>query len=391
MRRLVIYLVIFVLALLAMIVAPSLVGEEGYVLISLGLWTFETTVVYGVFILLITGFAVYLLAKLILKSLGMMKGSSRWLGTWGSRKKQAAFERGLHAMIQGDFLAAREHMKNTESGDFDGVNYLVAAQAAKALGEVDKVDYLLNRAAESPAAEYTVQIIRARHAIEANDAKSALRYLDNVDENKKHTAAYKKLYASALAAAGEFEKLEGLLKPWKKALGNEYQHWQQQIAKGRLSEVASKQGAIQLDAFWQSLPRAQRNDNGYRAAYIEQLLAQGMHQNAERYLLEWQKKSPDNTLLPLMAKLQLANPASAIKRLENWIKQDSDNAELYSILGQIAYRANDFVLAEKALQKAVSLSPSPTDLQLLAAIKEHESQPDQALALYKQSIGSRHE
>ena len=153
-----------------------------------------------------------------------------------------------------------------------------------------------------------------------------------------------------------------------------------------MAEVASKQGAIQLKTFWESLPRKQRNDVGYQAAYAEQLLAQGMHQEAQSVLLGWQKRGPQAAFLPLLKQLALPNPAPTIQALEKWIKADEENAELYRILGQVAYRANDLALANKALQKAMKLQPTQEGLLLLAEINEKTRDHESALAYYKQSI-----
>ncbi|MEC7469131.1 MAG: tetratricopeptide repeat protein, partial [Pseudomonadota bacterium] len=90
--------------------------------------------------------------------------------------------------------------------------------------------------------------------------------------------------------------------------------------------------------------------------------------------------------LPLLKQLALPNPAPTIQALEKWIKADEENAELYRILGQVAYRANDLALANKALQKAMKLQPTQEGLLLLAEINEKTRDHESALAYYKQSI-----
>ncbi|MCP4232674.1 MAG: heme biosynthesis protein, partial [Aestuariibacter sp.] len=89
---------------------------------------------------------------------------------------------------------------------------------------------------------------------------------------------------------------------------------------------------------------------------------------------------------PLLKQLALPNPAPTIQALEKWIKADEENAELYRILGQVAYRANDLALANKALQKAMKLQPTQEGLLLLAEINEKARDHESALAYYKQSI-----
>jgi HemY protein len=91
-------------------------------------------------------------------------------------------------------------------------------------------------------------------------------------------------------------------------------------------------------------------------------------------------------LLPLFKQIKLPNPAGAIKKIEGWLKKDDINVELLSVLGHIANNANDKVLAEKALGKAIKLGNRKEDLILMASIKESLGDQKQALQLYKQSM-----
>jgi HemY protein len=92
--------------------------------------------------------------------------------------------------------------------------------------------------------------------------------------------------------------------------------------------------------------------------------------------------------VPLFKQIKLPNPAGAIKKLENWLKKDDLNVELLSALGHIAFNANDHLLAEKALAKAIKLGNQQEDLVLMASLKESQDDQKQALQLYKQSMGS---
>jgi HemY protein len=90
----------------------------------------------------------------------------------------------------------------------------------------------------------------------------------------------------------------------------------------------------------------------------------------------------------LFKQIQLPNPAGAIKKLEQWLKKDDLNVQLLSALGHIAFNANDKLLAEKALAKAIKLGNQQQDLVLMASIKESQDDQKQALQLYKQSMGT---
>jgi HemY protein len=386
MKKLIIYLVIVAAVLVALIVAPSLIGDKGYVLIALGNLTIETSVVALGIMVFLGLVAWFIFSTAATRLWRLTKGSHHWFGSWSKRKQQKAFYRSIQALAEGDWQGALKAAEQAESGNFEGVNYLIAAQAAQAQHLDDKGKRMLQRAAEHTPSKLAATLTLARQALVNNAPSEALKHLDTLDEKQANRPQAIAVKVEALAANNQWQQLQDSLPRWKKALGDNYANWSKLVAQGQLAEIASKQGAIQLKTFWQELPRKQRNDQGYQAAYVEQLLAQGMHNDAQDLLNTWQKRGPVAVLLPLYRKLRLPNPASSIKQLEGWIKEDDKNAELYSTLGHLAYHCGDKTLAQKALHKAITLNPNQTDLLLLSGICEDENDTDKALSFYKQGM-----
>ncbi|MBR9792185.1 MAG: heme biosynthesis protein [Gammaproteobacteria bacterium] len=386
MKKLIYILVIVAICLVAMIAAPSLVGDKGYVMIQMGNLVVETSVVaLGIMIFIgLVGWII--ISTLLSRTWRLTKLSGSWFGNRSRRKTQKAFYRSIQALAEGDWDAATKAADQAENGEFDGVNYLVSAQAAVARGRKDTAERKLNEAADYESSALAARVTLARMALAEGQPGDALKELAQLSDKQQASAPAIKLKVQALAESNQWAQLEEELGNYKKMLGDDYAKWSKQIAKGRLAEVASKQGAIALKSFWDNLPRKQRNDIGYQAAYAEQLLAQGMHQEAQTVLLDWQKRGPQPQLLPLLKGLQLPNPAPAIKALEKWIKADDENHELYMVLGYVAYNAGDNMLADKALQKAMKLNPTQEGLLLLAEINEKANNRESAMAFYKQSL-----
>ncbi|GGF76871.1 heme biosynthesis HemY N-terminal domain-containing protein [Alteromonas lipolytica] len=386
MKKLIYILIIVAVCLAAMIAAPSLVGDKGYVLIQLGNLVIETSVVALGIMVFVALVCWVIIGMLLSRTMRLTKLSGSWFGNRSRRKTQRAFYRSIQALAEGDWEAATKASDLAENGDFEGVNYLVAAQAAVARGRKDTAIRKLNEATEYDSSALAARVTLARMALAEGQPRDALKELAQLNDKQQASASAVKLKVQALAESGQWAKLEEELGGYKKVLGDDYAKWSKQIAKGRLAEVASKQGAIALKAFWQALPRKQRNDIGYQAAYAEQLLNQGMHQEAQSVLLDWQKRGPHPQLLPLLKNLQLPNPAPTIKALEKWIKADEENQQLYMVLGYVAHHAGDNTLADKALQKAMKLHPTQEGLLLLAEINEKANNRESAMAFYKQSL-----
>ncbi|WP_296048058.1 heme biosynthesis HemY N-terminal domain-containing protein [uncultured Alteromonas sp.] len=386
MKKLIYLLIIVAVCLAAMIAAPSLVGDKGYVMIQMGNLVLETSVV-ALGIMLFIGLVGWIIISTVFsRTWRLTRRSGNWFGNRSRRKTQKAFYRSIQALAEGDWEAATKAADQAENGEFEGVNYLVSAQAAVARGRKDTAERKLNEAADYESSALAARVTLARMALAEGQPGDALKELAQLSDKQQATAPAIKLKVQALAESNQWAKLEEELGNYKKVLGDDYAKWSKQIAKGRLAEVASKQGAIALKSFWDNLPRKQRNDIGYQAAYAEQLLAQGMHQEAQTVLLDWQKRGPHPQLLPLLKGLQLPNPAPAIKALEKWIKANEENQELYLVLGHVAYNAGDNMLANKALQKAMKLNPTQEGLLLLAEINEKANNRESAMAFYKQSL-----
>ncbi len=386
MKWLIIAVVSICLLLAAMMVAPEVIGDKGYVLIAMGTFTIEMTVVSLCISLIVAAVLLYILRYIFSRIWSVFRGSHHWFGRWGKRKRQRAFYRGFQALAEGELDEAKTSFKKTTDGDFDGVNYLAAAQVARHLGEKDRMRTLLEHASEYRHSTLAAELVLARLDLEEGRDESALKRLEELDPKQAKHKQVIRLKTEALARLGHWQELQTQLPHWKPVLKDDYVFWAQRIAKGKFAEIASKHGAVELKSHWSTLPRKLRHDDAYRSAYVRQLLEQGMHQDAQACLVEWQRKGPNKFLFPLMKELYLPNPAEAVKLLEEWIKKDDTNASYYSTMGHIAFNAGDDVLAEKALQKSVKLSENKEDLLMLAKISERRQDDAQALSLYKQGF-----
>lgn len=380
-----IFLVLLIL-LIGVMVAAMFFDDSGYVMVEFNGWVVEMNV-WSLSLSLIAIFVGLMFINLLVRGcMALASGSRNWLGNWGRRKKQKAFTAGLIALAEANYLVARENLQKIENDNFDGINLLAAAEAETQLGRPEQAKSYWRKAATFEKSNLAANLCLIRDALQHHRADEAINLIQGLNDKQRAQPAVLKLWSQALGQAGKWQELKDKLKGWKKALGSDYEPLMQQASKGNFAEIASKEGASQLRQNWQSLPRATRKDPAQQAAYIQQLIDQGMHADAEQALVEYQPSAPQPLLVPLFKQIRLPNPAGAIKKLEGWLKKDDLNIQLLSILGHIAYNANDKQLAEKALAKAIKLGNRQEDLVLMAKIKESQDDQKQALQLYKQSM-----
>jgi HemY protein len=330
MRQLIRIFLVLVILLITVVIAAMIFDDSGYVFVEFNGWVVEMNV-WSLSLSLIGIFVCLMFINLIVKtSIAAASGSKNWVGNWGSRKKQKAFTSGLIALAETNYLIARENFLKIENEDFDGINLLAAAEAEIQLGQPEQAKSYWRMATTYEKSALAANLCLIRDALQHHQPDEAIALIQSLSEKQQGQTPVLKLWAQALGQAGKWQELKDKLKGWKKALGNEYEPLMQQASKGNFAEIASKEGAGQLKQNWQSLPRATRKDPAQQAAYIQQLIDQGMHADAELALVEYQASSPHPLLVPLFKQIKLPNPAGAIKKLEMWLKKDDLNIELLS-------------------------------------------------------------
>lgn len=382
-------ILLLIFLIVGLIVGPNLVGEKGYVLIALKNTTIEMSVIsLGIMVFVaVIGFLV--LEWGIKRIVGAITGSRHWLGGWGQRRRQRFFTTGMQALAEGDLSVAQKFLGKTANTDFEGLNLLALADVAAKQGNTVKALSFWQQAAAIKGSELAAKLNMARFEISQNNGAEAIAIIDSLSLQQQQKAHVIEIWAGALAAAGEWHTLRECLESgWKKPLGERYSYWAELASQADFAAIASKDGANELIQEWQKLPRGYKKEFSHQKAYIEQLITQGMHQEAEKALVAAQKSGPHETLLPMFKSLQLPKPVATIKLIEKWIKKDNQNAELYSTLAHVAFHSGDVVLAEKALNQAIELGHKQDDLLLLAEIKTQQANPDEALALYKQGLSA---
>lgn len=385
MKRIIFLVLLIAVIILGIVAGPALINYKGYFLVVLESGTFQLSI-FGLLVSLMVLFlAGWLTLWTIRKLIRLTSGSQNWLFGLGQRKKQKAFKGGLISLAEGNYLEARRQFKKIEREDFDGINLLAAAEAEAQLNNKPEARTLWDKAARIEKTQVAAHLCILRDLIAENECKQALTYINNLSEKLKSNPAIIRLWARCLSNAQQFSQLKSMLPDWKKALGEEYSYWLLQSSKGEFAEIASKEGAIKLKQYWQSLPRAARKESAQRAAYAQQLIEQGMFEDAQTILVESQKSGPHPDLLPLFRQLKNPQPTAAKKLLESWLKQDDSDVEILSTLGELAFQSGDFVLAEKALSRAIKLANNKRDVLLMARIKEAQKDNLHALELYKQS------
>lgn len=380
MKKLLIYLAVATFVLLVLFLSPLLIGNNEHLLIAYKQYTIELSINALIAIVLVSTLLMAILFKLIIIALSATRFTRKWLSGSGKNKRERLFYDGLFALALGNSTEAKASLEKLSKDEFHGFNYLALGQLALQRGKTEIALMWLDKAKvnDDPRSVKTAKILVANLHLQNEAPEKALEELDSIEQKDDDNVI--KVRAKAMAMANQWQALEEKLPKWKKPLGESFSYYNEHIATNKFAEIASKYGALQLKEHWNTLPRQQRNNDAFRAAFALQLTYQGMHQDAKDYIVKWYKKGPlPIEMLNVIKQISVPQPTELIGLLETGIKAHPTEAKYYAALGHLAYRADDYALSEKALLKAIDINETVTELSLLADLYEKSKAYEEAM------------
>ena len=373
----------------AMVCGPLLAGNKGYVLIAIGDYTIEMTVISaGILALLLYG-VLWCTERLLLRLFHIKGSTRRWFSERRRRKARERTLAGTLALAEGQFQQAETLMrKSAPDSDQALLNYLSAAEAAQAQGQTERRDAYLQQAAEQhPRASLAVSLIRARLLLRQKQYSEAETLLQSLDQVHPQHAVIQQLLKECYLALGHWSQLLALLPQLskrKQLSADELQQLQQQIYPPLFTERAASAGRDGVMALWQELPRALRQDATTQAAAAMALIGLGDEVQAQEILLEGVRRSLSPYLLAVVPQLQQPAP-KLLAQLQKSEQSAEPSADLLQAIGILLLRQREMEQAQAYLERAVALQPQATAYRALAELMEQQRLFEKANFYYRQS------
>ncbi len=373
----------------AMVCGPLLAGNKGYVLIAIGDYTIEMTVISaGILALLLYG-VLWCTERLLLRLFHIKGSTRRWFTERRRRKARERTLAGTLALAEGQFQQAETLMrKSAPDSDQALLNYLSAAEAAQAQGQTERRDAYLQQAAEQhPRASLAVSLIRARLLLRQKQYSEAETLLQSLDQAHPQHAVIQQLLKECYLALGHWSQLLALLPQLskrKQLSADELQQLQQQIYPPLFTERAASAGRDGVMALWQELPRALRQDATTQAAAAMALIGLGDEVQAQEILLEGVRRALSPSLLAVVPQLQQPAP-KLLAQLQKSEQSAEPSADLLQAIGILLLRQREMEQAQAYLERAVALQPQATAYRALAELMEQQRLFEKANFYYRQS------
>ncbi|MGL6462527.1 heme biosynthesis HemY N-terminal domain-containing protein [Aeromonas hydrophila] len=379
-------LIVLVAAMVAgLIFGPQASGNKGYVLISLGNYTVESSVTSAV-ILAVLFYGVLLIVEWLLgRVFGLRRKTLGWYGSRRRRKANQQTVAATLAMAEGHYSQAEKLMlKGASNSDTPLLNYLSAAKAAQARGDdVRRDQYLQKAQEENPKAELALTLTQTQLQIEQGQYDTALAMLESVYAlNPRHPMVLDQLRQVHLAREdwAALIDLIPVLHKVGKLTPKQEEDLLQQAWRGRLNAAS---GALEtLRPIWQELPRKLRQDPDLLAAYGDRLRQLGADNEAAELWLDALRKQASPQLLARLPKLKLDSyqpMLTLLQKIQDQPGVDAALAQVYLLAGQL----DD---AQRLLEQEVTKAPNAAVYHALGQVMDKRRLTNKANEYYRQAL-----
>jgi HemY protein len=365
--------------------------SPGYVLIGIGTWSLETSLLAFLIGLVVSFFLGYMFFRFtgwLLRLPWQLK----------NRRKSIKFNRSQEALIAGLVgtaegkweQAERVLIKHASNSGSPLLHYLTAAKAAQSRGALDKRDeYLKKAASKAPGSDVAIGLTQAELHLSANQFEQALETLTKLHSIDGTHATVLKLMHQTYQRLGDWQgmrKLLPLLNKNKILMETEIKQLEVDAFGGLLKQTIKQGNLDELRLLWTEIPNHIKKNPSVAAIYFAEMMNRKLDSEIEKELEDVLAISWDETLLLLFSNLQSADVNKQLEIAETWLPHHHSDSLLLTILGKLSFKSQDYEKAEKYLSRSITVDPSVQAYRLLGDLWTVQGDDHQANKCYKQGL-----
>lgn len=384
----------FILLCCMLGIGSLLVDERGYVLIQVAGWTWEASFIGFLFILLVF-YVIYKVCAALLLSVWTAR---RNLSNWRSHKKQKAslvsLENAIEALVKGHWQQAEKYsLRLVKNSPIAKSHYLIAAEAARKLGNIEEANMYTLRAEEN-SSEQAKQQALVNILVQEGKLEKAQEICEQLYQSNKKEPANLVLLARIYQQKQANEKLRDLLPQVKKytdmsqselvqlALGAWQPLFHYHAKAGEYKSIKSEYKAIS-----KLLQDHQPATEMYLSALLEAQQGKLVNKHIKRLLLSAEDKNQDT--IWLLSSLALTDTQELMEWTRKQLQKDPKDPWLNSALAIFASKSADWTLAEKAMAECIETLPSMENFALLGDIQSHTGDLEKSRESYRLALEAK--
>ncbi|MGZ8095823.1 MAG: heme biosynthesis HemY N-terminal domain-containing protein [Methylosarcina sp.] len=363
----------------------------GYVLIGIGHWSMETSLVAFAVSLVVIFYVLYFFFRF----LGWL---TRLPGQLKTRGKNVKFNRSQQALIAGLVDSAEGNWEKAEKilikhASHSGaplIHYLTAAKAAQSRGAFDKRDeYLQKAAAQSPGSDVAIGLTQAELHLSGNQFEQALETLTKLHSIDPSHASVLKLLHQTYQSIGDWEGVRKLLPSLhtnKVLMEAEVKLLETETFSRLLKQAAEKGNAEEIQRLWSEIPNHIKKMHGMPAIFFAAMIDAGSGDEILEDLVNVLSVNWDETLLVLFGSVQAKDVPKQLEIAEQWLDAHQNDAVLLNVLGKLSLSSKNIEKAEAYLLQSIAIEPTVQAYQLLGDILFVQGDKDKASECYRAGL-----
>ncbi len=373
----------------AVVLTQLLRADPGYVLLTYGGWSLETSLAVAALALILLYAVVALLLRLGRAPLRLREWEQRRV----RRRARRALTQGLLSLAEGRWSQAeRELLREADHSETPLLNYLSAARAAQQQGEHERRDHYLRLAHLSlPTAEVAVGLTQAELQLDHHQHEQALATLVHLHDLAPHHNHLLKLLRVLYQRLNDWEKLLGLLPELRRRRiepTEELDELELQAHRGLLLQKARQAEAPALAEHWKDVPKKLRCHPLMLDAYSAALVGLGETDAAERLLRESLEKCWAADLVQRYGELSVQDCAAQLSTAEGWLPKHDHDAALLFCLGRLCLRNRLWGKARSYFEASLGIGGPlrPWVYRELGQLLDQMNEPEAAQDCYRKGL-----
>jgi HemY protein len=357
--------------------------EAGYVLVSVGPWILETSVLGFITSLIVAIFGLYWGARLIVAVLRLPVTVQAALAARRAQRAQDSFESGLQLLLEGQWSRAEVDLVRRAADHHNaGLNYLLAARAAQRAGAPERREHYLElagRQGEAPA--FASRLLRAELLLERGEPGAALPVLQAALQQQPRHPYVIELLAETYVRTQAWDALRQLLSGTEGPRALNPGRYRELLGRALHEELARAGAAARLEALksmWDATHAPFRAMPALRLVYLRGLARFGADTEVAAQITRVIEQGYDGGLVDLYGELGGLDPVTQLATVEQWLNQHGEKIELLLAAGRVCTRNRLWGKARSYLDAALRLRPSPEIFLALAKLCEQAKQPEEA-------------
>lgn len=364
-----------------LVIAPQLMHEQGYILISLGNWTLEASVVQFSIALIITGALLYGLYLVIRYLVLVIVMPSKWWQSRYAKTHANYFQTGIDYMALGQWQSASEQfvkVTRTDRKQTAAELALVCAARANNPSLSNELSQQLKQNFEQ--SDTNQQFAHLLILVQQQQFSEALLLLNKLNKPVlKQTTAFQQLWLVIQLNNHQWSEVNKYLSKIQKQALKQPEHsvneWHQQLFNAfhlAFVDFITEHSFNQLQQAWQQFSKANQHIPQVSEAYIGAIASQGVSQHIETIMCDLIAQNGNQWVLNNVRRCyQLTGKVHMDKLftlVQKQLNKHQDDKVLLTIFAYLSAGQKDNQLAKQALEQVIYSNNNRQDTSLYANI-----------------------